>query len=706
VTSEPILRQGRNCWKIVRSSRVKFLIDGAAYFSALAEALEQARESILILGWDFDSRIRLRPQANDPAVAAEDLGTLLNRVIAKRRKLHAHVLIWDYAMVFALEREPVPFFGRGWRKSSRIQFRLDGNHPIGASHHAKIVVIDDAIAFVGGLDLAKGRWDTPEHRSEDPRRVDFDGTALPPHHDVQVAVDGEAAVALGELVRNRWWRATDQHLPAAQAGKDGWPASLIPDVTEIDVGIARTVPAYMANPEIREVETLFRDAIGAAQRLIYIENQYLSSAAVGDALVNRLRQETGPEIVLVISQESSGWLEGATMDVLRARQLKRLREADRYDRLRVYCPCLKDLTKGCMSVHSKLMIVDDRWVRIGSANLSNRSMGLDTELDLAFETHGHEQTEQGIAAFRNALLAEHLAVTPEQLSATLAKTNSLIAAVESLCGNRTHSLERLEASVPEWLDQMVPETAIVDPESPIAAEKLVDEIVSPEERRSTSGALFRGVMILVVLFGLAAAWRWTSLQQWVNVETIASWEASLEHSGAAPLFVIGVYLLGGLAVFPVTLLIAATAFAFASWKALIYSLLGCVTSAMLMYGIGYLLGRDTVARFTGPRLTRLNRLIAKHGILAVVAIRMLPVAPYSVVNLAAGAARVPFRDFVVGSAIGMSPGVLGITLFEDQLEQMINSPSLQTLVALGLILSLMLLAVTWFRRWFGAERTP
>ena len=706
MTAKPILRQGRNCWKIARSSRVKFLIDGAAYFSAVAEALEQARESILILGWDFDSRICLRPQADDPAVASEDLGALLNRIIAKRRKLHAHILIWDYAMIFALEREPVPFFGPGWRKSSRIHLRMDANHPIGASHHAKIVVIDDAIAFVGGLDLAKGRWDTPEHRPEDPRRVDFDGTYLPPHHDVQVAVDGEAAVALGELVRNRWRRATGQRLPAAETAKDAWPSSLIPDVTEIDVGIARTVPAYMANPEIREVETLFRDAIGAAQRLIYIENQYLSSAAVGDALVNRLRQETGPEIVLVISEESSGWLEGATMDVLRARQLKRMREADRYDRLRVYCPCLKGLAKGCMSVHSKLMIVDDRLVRIGSANLSNRSMGLDTECDLAFETHGHKETEEGIAGFRNALLAEHLAVTPEKLSATLAKTNSLIAAVESLCGNSTHSLQRLDVSVPEWLDQMVPETAIVDPESPIAAEKLVEEIVSSEERRSTGGALFRGVMILVVLFGLAAAWRWTSLGQWVNVETIASWEASLEHSGVAPLFVIGVYLLGGLAVFPVTLLIVATAFAFGPWKAFIYSLLGCVTSAMLMYGIGYLLGRETVARFTGPRLNRLNRLIAKHGILAVVAIRMLPVAPYSVVNLVAGAARVRFRDFVFGSAIGMSPGVIGITLFEDQLEQMINSPSLQTLVALGIILSLMLLAVTWFRRWFGAEHTP
>ncbi|HZA53595.1 MAG TPA: hypothetical protein VE616_05030, partial [Candidatus Udaeobacter sp.] len=101
MTAKPILRQGRNCWKIARSSRVKFLIDGAAYFSAVAEALEQARESILILGWDFDSRICLRPQADDPAVASEDLGALLNRIIAKRRKLHAHILIWDYAMIFA-----------------------------------------------------------------------------------------------------------------------------------------------------------------------------------------------------------------------------------------------------------------------------------------------------------------------------------------------------------------------------------------------------------------------------------------------------------------------------------------------------------------------------------------------------------------------------------------------------------------------------
>ena len=705
MASENILQEGRNCWRIARASRVKFLIDGAAYFAAVADAFEQARESILILGWDFDSRICLRPDASDPG--QNTLGAFLNKLVARRRKLQAHILIWDYAMIFALDREPAPFFGRGWRKSSRIHFKPDGNHPIGASHHSKIVVIDDRIAFVGGLDLAKGRWDTPEHRPEEPRRSDFNGAWLPPHHDVQLAVDGAAAAALAELVRKRWWHATGERLHAPKTAEDPWPSSLVPDLSEIDIGIARTEPAYMDSQEIREVEILIKDGIAAAKRLIYVENQYLTAAAVGDALANRLRQPDGPEVVLIVSRQSAGWLEEASMDVLRARLLKRLEEADQYGRLRVYCPCIEGLAQGCMSVHSKLMIVDDRMVRLGSANFSNRSMGLDTECDVGLESLGRRDIEQKIAAFRNDLVAEHLRVPREKLSASLAETHSLIKTIDALCGKSTHTLEPLDGTVPEWLDQMLPESAILDPESPILADKLVDELIPPEERRSTRSALFRGVMMLVLLFSLAAAWRWTSLREWVNVQTIASWEASFEHSPITPLYVIGAYLLGGLVVFPVTLLIAATAFAFGPWTSLIYSLVGCISSAIMIYGIGYALGRETVARFTGPRLSRLNRLIARHGILAVVAIRMLPVAPYSVVNLAAGATRVPFRDFVFGSVIGMTPGVVGITLFEDQLEEMIRAPNALTLVTLTTILSLMLLLVAWFGRRFSvAPTTP
>ncbi|TMA10561.1 MAG: hypothetical protein E6J89_10290, partial [Deltaproteobacteria bacterium] len=406
-----ILREGQNCWRIARSSRVKFLIDGAAYFSVLAEALERARESILIVGWDFDGRIRLRPEEKIPApVSSKDLGTFLHTLVARRPKLQVHILVWDFAMIYALEREPASFSNPSWRTHSRIHFRRDGDHPIGASHHEKIVVIDDAIAFAGGLDLAKGRWDTPEHPPEDPRRGGVDGPSLPPHHDVQIAVDGEAAAALGNLARERWFHTTGQRLQAPMSGYDAWPASLTADLTDVDVAIARTVPAHKELPEIREIEALYRDAISAAQRFIYMENPYLTSAAVGEALANRLREADGPEIILVISRKSGGWLEETTMDVLRSRLLRRLRDADRFHRLRVYCPLIDGLETGCISVHSKVLVVDDKLVRVGSGNLNNRSMGLDTECDLAIEANGNVQIRHGIARFRNRLIAEHLGV--------------------------------------------------------------------------------------------------------------------------------------------------------------------------------------------------------------------------------------------------------------------------------------------------------
>ncbi len=342
--SETILRESRNCWKITKGSRLKFLIDGSAYFSALADALPQARESILILGWDFDSRVRLKYD-DDLSSPLPTLGDFLNLLTARRRTLHVHILVWDFAMIFALDRETIPFFGVDWRRHRRVHFHMDGNHPVGGSHHQKIVVIDDSIAFVGGNDLTRGRWDTPEHRPQEPRRTDFKGTLLPPHHDVQIAVEGDVAASLGDLVRERWWRATGRHLRAPSKRGDRWPAALTPDAIDVNVAIARTEPLYGTTKEVREIEALLCDAIRAARRWIYIENQYLSAASVGDVLEQRLREADGPEIVIVNSRASQGWLEGATMDVLRARLVKRLREADRNRRLRVFYPVSRPIDR-------------------------------------------------------------------------------------------------------------------------------------------------------------------------------------------------------------------------------------------------------------------------------------------------------------------------------------------------------------------------
>jgi uncharacterized membrane protein YdjX (TVP38/TMEM64 family) len=169
---------------------------------------------------------------------------------------------------------------------------------------------------------------------------------------------------------------------------------------------------------------------------------------------------------------------------------------------------------------------------------------------------------------------------------------------------------------------------------------------------------------------------------------------------------VGAFLLGGITAFPVTVLILATAYAFDAWPAMIYSLVGCLSSAIFLYGIGRQLGRRNVVRFAGKRLNRMNRLISKHGALAVAAVRMVPVAPYSLVNLAAGAVRVPFRDFVLGTFLGMSPGVIGITFFENQVEELLRDPNPVSFVVLALLLCFMLLGIYGFRRWFAAKQTP
>ena len=143
-------------------------------------------------------------------------------------------------MIFMLERELFTNYKLGWKTHGRIHFQLDGDHPIGASHHQKIVVVDNSLAFVGGIDLTKSRWDTSEHIMNDPRRSDPDGTLYLPFHDVQMLVDGPAAAALGDIFRKRWLNATGQRLDADQIRDDlSWPADRPPDLRDVQVAIAR-----------------------------------------------------------------------------------------------------------------------------------------------------------------------------------------------------------------------------------------------------------------------------------------------------------------------------------------------------------------------------------------------------------------------------------------------------------------------------------
>lgn len=695
MTPTPLLVPGRNCWRIEKADRLAFLVDGEAYFSAVRAALRQAQRAVYILGWDIDSRLCLVPHG-PPDGYPEPLGEFLNALVRYRRELHVYVLVWDFAVIYALDREWLPAYKSAWQGHPHLHFRMDGNHPAGASQHQKIVAIDDSIAFLGGMDLSKWRWDTPEHRPKDPRRRGPEGHLYPPYHDVQVLVSGAAARALAELARERWWRATGERLSPPEPNDSAWPVGVGADMQDVNLGIARTFPHYNGWEEVREVERLYTDAIRAARRFIYIENQYFTSNHVKELLAERLREKRGPEIVLVLPKHSDGWLEQHTMDVLRARVLEELHDADRYHRLAVYYPDHPEVAPHYINVHDKVMVVDDELLRIGSANLSNRSMGLDSECDLVLEARGDPLVRAEIAMFRNRLLAEHLETTPEAVAETLARKKSLLRTIAVLHhpGRTFMPLETGLTALEDWNRELM----LVDPEHPIEAEALVQHFIDEDHRAPARRHLTRNIILLTTLFLLTAVWRFTSLRDYLQVETMLALIQTLRDLPAAPLLTISGFVLGGLIALPVTLLVVVTVIAFGPIAGFTYALTGAMLSAFVTYAVGHWLGRDLVRRFAGTRINRLSQRLAERGVLAMAVIRFLPIAPFTVVNMVAGASHIRFRDFALGTLLGMAPGMLAITVFVDRIAASLQQPDPSNLAVLAGVVVVILCAAFLLRR--------
>jgi phospholipase D1/2 len=420
-----MLRPGHNCWRVERAPRFSCIQDAADCFRLIRQAILQAHETVFILGWDIMATLDLVPGGvSDDAPTRLD--ELLKWVVHRRPSLQCYILIWDHAELYAFERDPFVRWRLSWSMPRQVHFRFDGNHTTGGSHHQKIVVVDDALAFSGGIDLTGHRWDTSAHRLDEPARVNANGTPYDPYHEVQAMVDGAAAVSLGDLVRDRWHALGETPRPRGSTPpRDLWPDDVVADLVDVDVAISRTMPASEPQPEIRECEQLFVDSIAAAERSIYIESQYFTNDMLGQALADRLRDPDGPEVIAVIPKECSGWLEQQTMGVLRDEVLRHLTTADRYNRLRVVYPAASRARNVSTFVHSKVMIVDDRLVRIGSANLSRRSMGVDSECDLAAEASADPRQRAGIQRIRDRLIGEHLGMPADEVAAEVARLGSV-----------------------------------------------------------------------------------------------------------------------------------------------------------------------------------------------------------------------------------------------------------------------------------------
>jgi uncharacterized membrane protein YdjX (TVP38/TMEM64 family) len=212
-----------------------------------------------------------------------------------------------------------------------------------------------------------------------------------------------------------------------------------------------------------------------------------------------------------------------------------------------------------------------------------------------------------------------------------------------------------------------------------------------------------GIAILVTLFALAAAWKWTPLADLIDIRRMSGWIAAMRDSPARHLYVLGAYLIGSILLVPITVLILMTAVIFGPVLGSAYALIGCLAGAVITYVIGLLLGRGLVQRIAGKKGKRLEQKIGESGILAVAALRLLPVAPFTVVNVVSGAFKVPLRDYLIGSLLGLAPGILVTNLFAHQLQNAIRNPGPGSIAVLGALIVITALGAVWFKRKFATS---
>jgi uncharacterized membrane protein YdjX (TVP38/TMEM64 family) len=353
-----------------------------------------------------------------------------------------------------------------------------------------------------------------------------------------------------------------------------------------------------------------------------------------------------------------------------------LREADTQGRFHAYYPHVEGLCDGtCLDLHSKVMIVDDEWLRIGSSNLSNRSMGVDSECDVTVEAEGRPEVRAAVRGVRDRLVAEHAGVPYEQMARALAQAPRMADAIKALSTGERR-LVKLEA--PEVTAAKMAAAAIGDMEKPISFDALAEGLAHDEpplvEHAPTKTALVIGTLLLFIA-SLAFAWRFTPLSGAVTPERVIQAAETLSAYWWAPLVMVLVYTPACLVLFPRPLLTMAAVIVFGPVEGLLYAMAGVLIAGVVGYAIGRLVHRDTVRRVAGPRLHKLTGVLQRRGLLAVTVVRFVPLAPFAVVNIVMGAMRIKLWHFVLGTFFGMLPGALAATILSDQAAAMLREPA-------------------------------
>jgi phospholipase D1/2 len=460
-----IIDVGRNAWRRVQADDAGVLVDAADYYHAVYWAVRRAQSHVLMSGWQFDSGVPVLRGADVPSGSDVRFLKFLDGLCRRRPELRVYLLAWDFHFILAGEREWLQRVIFHWMTSSNLHFRFAEHPSAGGSHHQKFVVIDGTLSFVGGMDVCEARWDDRRHLADNPLRLSH-GHPQKPYHDLQAWLAGrEPARALEELFSERWRRAGGRPLELRSAHRPTVSLRGSLPIGESTVALSRTAPRPDGQT-IREVEQLFEDAIAAADRLIYVETQYFSSWRMREALARRMRASgrPRPEIVIVVNEEAEALKEELAVGLRQARNLDTLR--DIASKTGCALGCYFSVCDGAHEtfratyIHSKLMIVDDRFLTVGSANFTNRSMGVDSELHVAWEHDGRAgPLVEAIRQVRVSLLAEHAGLAAAD-AASLEATEGLVARLDALADRGGARLQRHGAPTPAQRTAM----QLVDPD--------------------------------------------------------------------------------------------------------------------------------------------------------------------------------------------------------------------------------------------------
>jgi phosphatidylserine/phosphatidylglycerophosphate/cardiolipin synthase-like enzyme len=503
---ERILSVGQNCEGVYEVEETGLLIDGQDYYRAFYHAAKRARHYLLMSAWQFDTTVKLL-RGREARETRDDVSLLpfLNRLCLKNPELRIYILEWDFSVLFALEREWFQSWIVNWTTSERLRFRFDRSHAAGASHHQKFVVIDGEIAFVGSMDICSGRWDDRRHRAVNLLRVNSNGRPYAPYHEIQSYHIGPVAQQLARLFEWRWRSSggEDLHLP----GRSALTRFSVTPTLRIHtdrVAVSRTLAKTLLplQDSVQEIRRLYLDAIEKSEELIYIENQYFSSQSIFKALQERIKASDRPriEIIIVLPKQPEAFLETVSLGMVQARMLYALKELASREGHSIGIYYTGPRTRGGIElptyVHGKLLLVDDRFLTVGSANTTNRSMGLDSELNVAWEAGSPEEHRliKSIRKTRISLLSEHTGLWDWRRQRKFGRTKGLVRYLNALaqrgrCRLHPHSMETLAGST-RWLKDLGLEISF-DPQAPIVEENIF-EIIS----QGRAGDFSQGILPL------------------------------------------------------------------------------------------------------------------------------------------------------------------------------------------------------------------